>query len=373
MARRVALLAVAFVTMIVLGVVLKLVVWNDDHTTTKSGAVSDSPNDGSTKEASPTLPRLTKWGSFEVLETVPHDPTAFTQGLCTVMDASDGTLKLLEGTGMHGASQLRLLHVNGTVLSYQALDNTYFGEGIAHYRTTTTTERTATAVDDATAATTTSIHVLQLTWQERMVLEYKVTQDIRVSNDKGSSSSNTDTTKTLSVLSPPISNWTFASTTNEGWGITYVAADNGHYWIVSDGSHVLHFWNATTRQEIKRVAVRYQTASDTKPRRMKYLNELEWDPATQTVLANIWLKDVIVRIDPTSGFVLVIYDLKSLFPVRPRGTDVLNGIALVYDASWTTTAQSDVPTESNNSTMDQYWITGKYWPNMYRVRLTTSA
>jgi glutaminyl-peptide cyclotransferase len=371
--RRQALVAVAIVTAIVLGVVvvLRLVVWDENRTATKSGgAVSDSPNGGGNKVATPTVPAptlttarvVTKKGSFEVLETVPHDPTAFTQGLCTIMDANDGTLKLLEGTGMYGASQLRLLHVNGTVLSYQALDRTYFGEGIAHYRTTSTT------------AATTSIHVLQLTWQERVILEYSVTQEIQMSNDKASSSSSSSSTDTADTLSvpPPISNWTFASTTNEGWGITYVA--NGHYWIVSDGSHVLHFWNATTRQEFKRIPVRYQTASDTKPRRMKHLNELEWDPASQTVLANIWLKDAIVRIDPTSGFVLVIYDLKSLFPVRPRGTDVLNGIALVYDASWTTTTAAqqlgDVPTQNNT---DQYWITGKYWPNMYRLRLTSSA
>jgi glutaminyl-peptide cyclotransferase len=371
MSRRVVLLlAMATVTMIVLGIVVV-----QNRTTTKSDTVmSDSPNgDDGINQASPTLPstRFTNWGSFEVLETVPHDPTAFTQGLCTIMDASDGTLKLLEGTGMHGGSQLRLLHLNGTVSSYKALDRTFFGEGIAHYRTTITSALNFADETGDTVATTSSIHVLQLTWQERVVLEYAITQEIQLSNDTPSRSS-LNTANALSVP-PPISNWTFASTTNEGWGITYVA--DGHFWIVSDGSHVLHFWNATTRQEIKRVPVRYQTVSDTKPRPMKHLNELEWDPASQTVLANVWLKDAIVRIDPTSGFVLVIYDLKSLFPVRPRGTDVLNGIALVYDASWTTattTALGVEPTKNKN-TMDQYWVTGKYWPNMYHVRLTTSA
>src|SRR5688500_6009847 len=63
--------------------------------------------------------------SFEVVAEYPHDPEAFTQGLMLV----DG--QLYEGTGMNGASELRLVDLQtGEVIRHHALDDEHFGEGI---------------------------------------------------------------------------------------------------------------------------------------------------------------------------------------------------------------------------------------------------
>ena len=63
---------------------------------------------------------------LEVIDSFPHDPGAFTQGLTFV----DG--ELLESTGLYGRSSLRRVDpYSGTILQQLPLDANYFGEGVA--------------------------------------------------------------------------------------------------------------------------------------------------------------------------------------------------------------------------------------------------
>jgi glutaminyl-peptide cyclotransferase len=283
-------------------------------------------------------PRYTSMGTYELLKTIPHDTSAFTQGLVTIQD-QDGNLRLYEGTGMYGASELRILDLNGTVLERHILPSKYFGEGIVHF---------PLRPEEADEAATANYGMLQLTWRETTMFEYRLALD--------------DV-----VLAPPIANTSFTSTNNnEGWGITYDPAEQVFY--MTDGSVYVHVWDRTMRQEIRKFAVTYQYPRNDAPVRLVYLNELEWDPSTQTILANVLGQDVIVRIDPTTGFCTTIYDFGSIFPAstRPRGTDVFNGIALSYDLH----RQGSTGTSGNQRIDPQhYWVTGKYWPSMYYVKL----
>ena len=75
---------------------------------------------------------------IEVVNTWPHDATAFTQGLTWYQG------NLYEGTGRNGQSSLRMVDLEtGELLKRQNLAQRFFGEGIA-------------IVDD---------RVYQLTWQ----------------------------------------------------------------------------------------------------------------------------------------------------------------------------------------------------------------
>lgn len=271
---------------------------------------------------------VTGIGNFEVLEIIPHDTKAFTQGLVVVAGRRRGTLHMYEGTGTYGASQVRRLSMStGRVLDLKMLPVAYFGEGIAHYR-----------VQD-------QLRLIQLSWKEGTAFEY-------VLHDSHNS-------RTSRQLAEPFNTLKFQTTTTEGWGITY--ADGGLFYV-SDGSNYLYVWDAETKQELRKVAVWYERPDMTEPSAIHLLNELEWDPATNTVLANVWKEDVILRIDPATGFVRIIYDLQALFPKpqRPWGTDVLNGIALSYDSSLPVSREAET---------DTYWVTGKYWPSMYQIRL----
>jgi glutamine cyclotransferase len=126
----------------------------------------------------------------------------------------------------------------------------------------------------------------------------------------------------------------------EGWGLTY----DGSSLILSDGSANLFFLDPDTYQVTRTLAVTMGG------RPVPMLNELEW--VKGEVWANVWMTDLIVRIDPTSGQVVGVLDMTGLLPTpRQDPDDVLNGIA--YDADG-----------------DHTFVSGKRWPLVFEIRLT---
>lgn len=130
----------------------------------------------------------------------------------------------------------------------------------------------------------------------------------------------------------------------EGWGICH----DGDRLIMSDGSDRLTFRHVETFAEEGHVRV--EGYDD--------LNELECvtggDGRVQ-VYANVWRTDRIVRIDPATGRVTATVDLSGLLPEEDRaGADVLNGIAAIPGT-------------------DEFLVTGKLWPTMFRVRFVTTG
>jgi len=279
--------------------------------------------------------RYTHLGSYKLLQTVPHHTGAFTQGLLVAApDKDTGRLQMYEGTGLHGHSDLRLLNINsGVVLKRYKLPGTrFFGEGIAHFR-----------VDN-------ELHLIQLTWKERTAFEY-----ILEGPNLGR------------PLPSPVANWTFQTTANQGWGITYAresatkSGESAQVFYVSDGSTYLHTWDLKSKRQIRKVEVQYQRPDMKQKKSIHYLNELEWDPSTNTVLTNVLNEDLVIRVNASDGFVQTIYDLSTLYPTSKRSLhdDVLNGIALTYDSTLANTSESH----------DELWVTGKFWPSMYRIPL----
>lgn len=149
---------------------------------------------------------------FEIVNTYPHDPDAYTQGLVL-----DGKF-LYEGTGLHGKSTLRKVDLStGKVLKKINLPPAYFGEGI-------------TVVEN---------QIIQLTWQSRKGFVYDK-RTFRITRE-------------------------FDYKT-EGWGITF----DGRHLIMSDGTAFLQFLDPKTYQRIRAAAV-----SD-EGRLIANLNELEY-------------------------------------------------------------------------------------------------
>jgi glutamine cyclotransferase len=197
-----------------------------------------------------------------------------------------------ESTGLNGESTVRqVAFPSGEVVRSVSLSSLYFGEGL-------------TLVDD---------HLLQLTWRNQLAFIYD-----RDSFD-------------------PRGTFTY---TGEGWGLTY----DGTSLIRSDGTDTLTFLDPVSYQTTRTLPVTLAG----KPLQM--LNELEW--IRGEIWANVWLTDLIVRIDPSSGAVTSVLDMTDLYPAKLRAdTDnVLNGIA--YDA-----------------TTDRIFITGKRWPSLYEIQV----
>jgi glutamine cyclotransferase len=115
---------------------------------------------------------------------------------------------------------------------------------------------------------------------------------------------------------------------------------------MSDGTNELRFLDPETLEELGRLAV---VDGDGQP--VARLNELEWIEGE--VWANVWLTDLIARIDPATGQVLGWIDLTGLLPDEDRAVqrvDVLNGIA--YDAA-----------------TGRLFVTGKWWPKLFEIEL----
>jgi glutamine cyclotransferase len=197
---------------------------------------------------------------------------------------------LYESTGLVGKSSLRQVELEtGRVIRKIDVPPPYFAEGLA------------LAGD----------RLIQLTWQHGRAFIY----DRRTLARQGE--------------------FTYRG---EGWGLCH----DGKQLVMSDGSANLTYRNASdfTVARTVRVMMNGQT--------LDRLNELEC--VDGAIYANVWMSDMIVRIDPATGHVTERIDAPNLLsPLERQGTDVMNGIT--YDARDKT-----------------FLITGKNWPKLFRVR-----
>ncbi len=123
--------------------------------------------------------------------------------------------------------------------------------------------------------------------------------------------------------------------TGEGWGLCH--REGTGQLVMSDGSSKLTFRDPVTFAPTGSV----ETGRD-------QLNELEC--VGDSVYANVWETDRILRIDATTGRVTGEIDASGLLDASERtSADVLNGIAAVPGTS-------------------EFVITGKLWPKMFRVK-----
>jgi glutamine cyclotransferase len=199
--------------------------------------------------------------------------------------------ELFESTGLEGGSSLRRVDLaTGKVLRSQALPAAEFGEGLA-------------LVGD---------RLIQLTWHNGVAHVY----DAASFEER--------------------ERFTY---TGEGWGLCY----DGKRLIMSDGTDRLYFRDPSTFELTGSVFVRDEGSP------VVNLNELEC--VAGEVYANIWLSDLIVRIDAASGAVLTRIDASGLLAANEAvGVDVLNGIA--FDPA-----------------SHHFLLTGKLWPRLFEVEL----
>lgn len=175
--------------------------------------------------------------------------------------------------------------------------------------------------------------LLQLTWNERTAFLYDP--------------------ETLQE----ISRMPYATTNGQGWGIAYDTHQENIVYV-TDGTEFIHTWKLTmgddnqlSYEQIARTPVTFDFGAGQGVQTLRQINELEYDPHTKSLVANIFLQDVIVRIDPKTGFTTRVYDFSSLYINRDPSADVLNGVALV-------------PGEPG-----RFYVTGKLWPTLYKVEL----
>nr|WP_209648081.1 glutaminyl-peptide cyclotransferase [Kibdelosporangium banguiense] len=224
----------------------------------------------------------------EVIAVLPHDKSAFTQGL----ELSGNVL--YEGTGLEGQSSMRAVDPSTAQVEKKInLSPELFGEGV----------------------TVAGSKIWQITWKNQVAIQ----------RDKA----------TLAEIKR-------VPYTGEGWGLCL----DGQRLVMSDGSDKLTFRDPETFDPVGEVRVHDGETPVTQ------INELEC--TANGVYANIWQTDEVVRIDPASGQVNARINLAGLLtPEERSGADVLNGIAAVPGT-------------------DEFLVTGKLWPKMFRVKFVTA-
>ena len=212
--------------------------------------------------------------TYEVVNTYPHDPRAFTEGLFFYNGF------LYESTGQEGKSDLRKVELEtGKVVQRYALSPDSFGEG----------------------TTILNGKIYQLTWQQGRGFVYDA--------------------ETFKLLRE----FTYSG---EGWGMT----NDGTNIYMTDSTHVIRVVDPETFKTIKTLVV---FNDDGKP--LMKINELEfikgelWSNVWHS--EDIGKPNHIARIDPNSGKLLGWIDLDGISPedVRRDPENTLNGIA--YDAN----------------------------------------
>lgn len=203
----------------------------------------------------------------QVLNTYPHDSSAFTQGLLW----HDGAL--YESTGLRGRSSLRRVDIETGIPEINLpLDDVYFAEGL---------ER----IGD---------RLIQLTWQSGLAFVYDF--------------------QSLELIET-------IEYAGEGWGL----CSDGRFLFMSDGSAFLSLRDIDTFELIFRGAV----TLDAQIIPPQLLNELEC--VGEHIYANAWNTDYIFRIDKFTGEITALIDASALLSDAERSAispgSVLNGIA----------------------------------------------
>ncbi len=130
----------------------------------------------------------------------------------------------------------------------------------------------------------------------------------------------------------------------EGWGLTHT----GEHFIMSNGSNQLSLRDTHTFKKIGTLHVHDNNGQWSNINELEYAHGLVW--------ANVWQRDLLLAIDPSTGWVRGTVNLQALSQQarQVKGSDVLNGIA--YSAKH-----------------DAFWVTGKLWPKRYLIKIDLST
>jgi glutamine cyclotransferase len=130
----------------------------------------------------------------------------------------------------------------------------------------------------------------------------------------------------------------------EGWGLT----NNGEELIMSDGTNIIYFLDPEMFTINRQLEVYHNNGPASSLNELEYINGKIW--------ANRYFTDEIVIIDPETGIVEGRINLKGILKAAHRKptTDVLNGIA------W-------------DSEGERLFVTGKFWPRLFEIRIRESG
>ena len=208
---------------------------------------------------------------YSVLNTYPHDPASFTEGLLVhdnrLYESTGATPELPQTKSLFGIVDLS----TGKIDTKVELDKTiYFGEGIVILKN----------------------KIYQVTYKNQVGFIYDANTYKKIGQ--------------------------FNYANKEGWGLT----TDGTSIIMSDGTNNLTYFNPDGMMVTKTISVSNNGYAE------DYLNELEY--INGFIYANVWQKNFLVKINPVDGKVVGIIDLSAIDSKEHdsnTGAKEMNGIA----------------------------------------------
>lgn len=230
---------------------------------------------------------------FKVVKTFPHDIESFTEGFLfhdnQLFESTGSPAEFPSARSVFGPVDLK----TGKIDVKAELDRkNYFGEGILFF----------------------GDKIYQLTYKNQIGFIY----DSKTYKQTG----------------------TFKYSNKEGWALT----TDGKSIIMSDGTNLITYLDPDSLKVIKTLNITFNGQS------ALYVNELEY--INGYIYANIYTTTNIAKIEPSTGKVVGIIDLSSLYAEAVKynpGAEYTNGIA--YDES-----------------KDRIFVTGKFWPEIYQIK-----
>lgn len=275
-----------------------------DTTVTDTHVMTDTATDAPADTTTDAGTAPVVYG-YNVLQELPHDMSAYTQGLVY----ADGVF--YESTGLRGQSTLRRVDpASGQVLNRLSVPDQYFAEGLELFQD----------------------RLYQLTWQGRIGFIYALEED-----------------------GAPVKIGEFNYTT-EGWGLTH----NGAELILSDGTATIYFLDPATFAVTRQIQV---SDGETPVAR---LNELEYIDGL--IYANVWMTDRIAVIDPDDGRVTGWVDLAGLLTDADRAAILDAWAGAGVDAGWVQ-VNAVLNGIAYDEESGHIYVTGKLWPKVYVVEL----
>jgi len=231
---------------------------------------------------------------FAIAEKYDHDRNCFSEGFSFVNNSYE---EVIESCGLTGRSYIRRYNLKtGQTMKQQTVPRDIFGEGLVAFES----------------------RLYLLTYHRKQVLEFDgATWELRNRHP---------------------------FPYGEGWGLT----TDGCHLLATTGSSYIHRFQVEASGSWTLVS-KVQVTWEGNP--VNYLNELEY--VTPKLWVNVWFKNTIWRVDPTTGACELRIMISDLYKWRGEATP--NGIAYsrVLHPQW-------------------LLVTGKNWPTTFALQLSTA-
>ncbi|VWU48859.1 glutaminyl-peptide cyclotransferase, putative [Hepatocystis sp. ex Piliocolobus tephrosceles] len=257
----------------------------------------------------------------------------FTQGLLFLNHE-----QLLESSGLYGSSYIRKFNLkDGKTTKHMNLPKAYFAEG------------TALIIDPKTYRKL----ILVLTYKEKSLLAYDY-----------------NTLELVKTLSYEFNGYGLTSNVDNEISEDYLKNSNfpkhQKLWSTSGDEFLYELEIPESIMDAETIKIKNKLKLTCAGYIIKQANELEYHHRTQTIFVNVFLTDLIIEFNATKGECVKIINLYGLakkntnYEKHLKTADaVLNGIA--------------IKPEHSSQTVPNLFVTGKYWSNLFEIKLVKSA